>query len=85
VVSKKQQQVADLNRLESKASSLKATLKIYREQLDTQLTAAKKEFKLSSPEAVTAKIKELSKELTELQAKRDAANREALKLMEKMG
>jgi chromosome segregation ATPase len=87
MASKKQQVVADLNKLESKASSLKATLVIYREQLDTALMQVKSEFKMSepTPAKVNDKIKQLANELTHLQSQRDAANQKALKLMEKMG
>lgn len=84
MVSKKQQVGADLSRLESKATNLKATLKIYTEQRDKQLKLVKTEFGLSGKEEVDKMIKKLASELVELQAQRDKANSEAIRLLSKM-
>ena len=84
MASRRQQVGADLSRLESKATNLKANLKIYSEQLDKQLKLAKAEFGLTDRQDIEKEIKRLASELTSLQEQRDAANRTALKLLEKM-
>lgn len=81
---KNQQARVDLSKLEAKANNLKATLKIYKEQLERQMKVAKAEFGLTSREEITKAIKQSAIELTALQDRRNSLNAEAAKLLEKM-
>lgn len=77
----------ELSKLEAKASSLKTTLGVHREQLDSLLMKVKADLKISNPtvDAIDSELKKIAQELSELQKRRKAANEEALQLMEKMG